>query len=55
MEVTLESYSSNVFGTRWALARVVDRKTEASGFRSPVEAVEWAKEHGYILNSEVED
>ena len=48
--VTLETYSSNVFGTRWALARK-DGKTEATGFRSPGEATEWARENGYVLDS----
>lgn len=49
--VTLETYTSNVFGTRWCLARK-DGKTEATGFRSPGEAVQWASDNGYILDSE---
>lgn len=51
--VKLETYASNVFGIRWALARM-DGKTEATGFRSPGEAVQWATDHGYILNSDVD-
>lgn len=47
--VRLHQYHSIMFGPHYALVRRVDGRTEALGFATKAEAVEWAEEYGWTM------
>lgn len=49
--VFVRSYNSIFAGVRFSLVRVVDERTEASGFATSAEAEQWAEDNGYRVYS----